>query len=249
MSRATCKRRIGKGIASPRASGNPSVSSARRRTQALPGCSGRGRATPRTAARPRTSSQTHRGLGAGVGDRVVDERGADLRGAACSDVSPVERQHLRRVGRVDEVERGSVRDVVAVEQRRLVPVRRAPGSVEESDVVRVGKLPCRSSASSPRRTASTAVRSACSRGCPVPRSVASDKAPTTSAARIGRHLRAIPMRLLRCPLQSRCDPTSVLPPRRSPSVPARQATGRGAACTGFPASHSASGWCSRQRAA
>ena len=67
-------------------------------------------------------------------------RGADLRGAAGPDVRPVERKHLRGVGRVDEEERGSVRDVVVVHLDRLVPVRRAPGGVEERDVVGVGEL-------------------------------------------------------------------------------------------------------------
>src|SRR4051794_37696562 len=40
------------------------------------------------------------------------------------------------------------------------------------------------------RTARTAVRIACSSGCPVPRSVAIDSAPTSSAARIGCSLRS-----------------------------------------------------------
>ena len=99
---------------------------------------------------------------------------------------PVEREHLRGVGRVDEEERGSVRDVVAEDLRRLVAVRRTAGGVQERDVVRVGELLRGRAGSSPSRTASTAVRNACSSGCPVPRSVASESAPTTSAARIGR---------------------------------------------------------------
>ena len=77
---------------------------------------------------------------AGVGNGVLDERGADLRRAAGPDVGPVERKHLRRVGRVDQEERGSVLDVVAEQLRCLVPVRRAPRGVEERDVVRVGEL-------------------------------------------------------------------------------------------------------------
>ena len=77
---------------------------------------------------------------AGVRDRVLDHRGPDLRGPAGADVGPVEREHLRRVGRVDQEERGSVRDVVAEQLRRLVPVRRAPGGVEQRDVVGVGEL-------------------------------------------------------------------------------------------------------------
>ena len=82
---------------------------------------------------------------AGVGDRILDERGADLRSAARADVSLVERKHLRRVGRVDEIERRPVLDVVAVEQRRFVPVRGASRSVEERDVVRVRELSRRGS--------------------------------------------------------------------------------------------------------
>ena len=65
---------------------------------------------------------------------------ADLRGAAGTDVGLVERENLGRLGRVDEVEGGSVRDVVAVQLRRLVPVRRAPGGVEERDVVSLAEL-------------------------------------------------------------------------------------------------------------
>ena len=80
------------------------------------------------------------GSRAGVRDGLLDERGADLRGAAGPDVGPVERKHLGGVGRVDEEERGSVRDVVVVHLRRLVSVRRAPGRVEERHVVRVDEL-------------------------------------------------------------------------------------------------------------
>ena len=82
---------------------------------------------------------------AGVGDRLLDEGCANLGGTTGADVFPVEREHLLRVGGVDEIEGSPVRDVVAVEQRRLVPVRRAPGSVQERDVVRVRKLLGRSS--------------------------------------------------------------------------------------------------------
>ena len=56
------------------------------------------------------------------------------------DVGLVEGKDLRGVGGVDEVERGSVRDVVAVQLRRLVPVGRAPGGVEERNVVGVREL-------------------------------------------------------------------------------------------------------------
>ena len=76
----------------------------------------------------------------GVCDRVFEEGGADLQDLADADVGPVEREHLRRVGRVDEEERCPMRDVVAVELRRLVAVRGASRSVEQRDVVRVDEL-------------------------------------------------------------------------------------------------------------
>ena len=141
MSRATCKRRIGNGIASPRVSGNPRPSQ-RAKTYSSAAWMLEAEVEPpreplRDLAHRRERSARPR---AGVGDRVLDQRGAHLRWAARPDMSPVEGKDLCRVGRVDEVERGSVRDVVAVEQRRLVPVRRAPRSVEERDVVRVGEL-------------------------------------------------------------------------------------------------------------
>ena len=103
--------------------------------------SSRGRATPRTAVPPRTSSaNTVTGPRAGVGDRVLDHRGASMRRPSGPDVCPVERKHLRGARRVDEEDAGSVRDVVAEELGRLVPVRRAPRGVEERDVVRVREL-------------------------------------------------------------------------------------------------------------
>ena len=83
-----------------------------------------------------------RGTGprAGVRDGVLDQRLSDLRAATGADVGAIERQDLGGVGRVDEEERGPMRDVVAVQLRRLVAVRRASGGVEERDVVRVGEL-------------------------------------------------------------------------------------------------------------
>ena len=84
---------------------------------------GRGRATPRTAARPRTSSRTPRGPGGRRWRSPPRPSPADLRRPADADVRPVEREHLRRVRRVDEEERSPVGDVVAVELCRLVPVR------------------------------------------------------------------------------------------------------------------------------
>ena len=141
MSRATCRSRIGSGIASPRDVREPASVPARedvleRRLDV--------RAELEPAREPLRHLAHRRerltGSRAGVGDRLLDQRGADLRRPADADVRPVEREHLRGVGRVDEEERGSVRDVVAVELRRLVPVRRAPGGVEERDVVRVREL-------------------------------------------------------------------------------------------------------------
>ena len=126
MSRATCRRRIGNGISSPLRFGEPTSVPARedvfergfdaRAEFEPPGEPLRHLAHRRERlARPRAC----------VGDRLLDERVADLRWAAGSDVGAVEREHLRRVGRVDEEERGPVRDVVVVDLQRLVPVRRA----------------------------------------------------------------------------------------------------------------------------
>ena len=75
-----------------------------------------------------------------VGDGLLDHGGAELRGATEADVRPEEREDLRGVARVDERERGPRHDVVAVQLRRLVPVRGAPGGVKERDVVRVDEL-------------------------------------------------------------------------------------------------------------
>ena len=141
MSLATCRRRIGNGIASPRGvRESPSVPAREdvleRRLDARAEVEPPGEPLRHLAHRRERVA----GPRAGVGDGVLDQRGADLRGAAGPDVGPVEREHLRGVGRVDEEERGPVRDVVAVELRRLVPVRRAPGGVEERDVVRVREL-------------------------------------------------------------------------------------------------------------
>ena len=141
MSRATWRRRIGSGIASPARLGIRVRPSARRRTRALPGCSEPSSSHP--ANRCATShivANDVTGPRAGVGDRVLDDRRAHLGWPAGPDVGLVERQHLGRVGRVDEEERGSVLDVVAEHLRRLVPVRRAPRSVEQRDVVRVCEL-------------------------------------------------------------------------------------------------------------
>ena len=59
---ATCRRRIGNGIASPRTSGNPRPSQrAKTYSSAVLDARAEARATPRTAAPPRTSSRTPHG--------------------------------------------------------------------------------------------------------------------------------------------------------------------------------------------
>jgi hypothetical protein len=82
---------------------------------------------------------------AGVGEGIFDQLGPHLRAAAGPDVGVVEGKDLVAVGGVDQVEGGSVVDVVAVQLRRLVSVRRAPGGVEEGDVVGVRELLARRS--------------------------------------------------------------------------------------------------------
>ena len=64
--------------------------------------------------------------GPGVGDGLLDQLRAHLRAAPDPNVRPVEREDLRGLGGINEVEGGPVRDVVAVELRRLVPVGGAP---------------------------------------------------------------------------------------------------------------------------
>src|SRR4029078_11144418 len=81
-----------------------------------------------------------RARAAGVRDDVLDHRVPNLRRAAGTDVGPIEREHLRRVARVDEEERGSVLDVLAEQLCRLVPFRVAPGGMQERDVIRVREL-------------------------------------------------------------------------------------------------------------
>jgi hypothetical protein len=76
----------------------------------------------------------------GVGDRILDQRGAHVRRTPGADVRLVEREHLGRVRRIDEEERSSVRNVVVVHLNRLVPVRGAARGMEECGVVRVREL-------------------------------------------------------------------------------------------------------------
>ena len=87
------------------------------------------------AHRRKRISRPHR-----VGERRFDDLLAHLRRAAGRDVRAVERDDLIHVGRVDEEEGGPMLDVLAEELRRLVPVRRAAGAVEERDVVGVANL-------------------------------------------------------------------------------------------------------------
>jgi hypothetical protein len=77
---------------------------------------------------------------AGVGEGVFDQLGAHLRATTGPDVGFVEAKDLIAVGGVDEVEGRSMVDVVSVQLRRLVTVRRAPGGVEQGDVVSVREL-------------------------------------------------------------------------------------------------------------
>ena len=146
MSRATCRSRIGSGISSPLASGNP-FPSQRAKTYSR-ASSTLDPSSSHPAKRCATSHIVANDVtrpGAGVRDRILDHRRAHVRAATRSDVASVEREDLRGVGRVDEEERRPVRDVVAEELRRLVAVRRAPRRVEERDVVRVREFLCRRS--------------------------------------------------------------------------------------------------------
>ena len=138
---ATCTRRIGNGVASPATAGNPSPSQ-REKMYSSASCDARAQVEPPREAlrhlahrRERFPSPRSR-----VGDRVLDQPRAHLRRAAEPDVGSVELENLRRVGRVDQIEGGSMGDVVAEQLRRLVPVGRAAGSVQERDVVGVGEL-------------------------------------------------------------------------------------------------------------
>ena len=76
----------------------------------------------------------------GVRDRVLEHRCTHIRAPTGPHIGLVEREHLRRVGRVDQEERRPVLDVVPEQLRRFVPVRRAARGVEERDVVRVREL-------------------------------------------------------------------------------------------------------------
>ena len=116
MSRATCRSRIGNGSASPRDVRESAPVPAREDVLER-GLDVRAELEP---AREPLRDLAHRRERlarprAGVGDCVLDQRSADFRRAAGADVGLVEREHLRRVGRVDQEEGGSVRDVVAVQ--------------------------------------------------------------------------------------------------------------------------------------
>ena len=75
-----------------------------------------------------------------IGEGALDHLRAHLRRPVGPHVGAVEREDLLAVGRVDEEEGRPVLDVLAEDKRRLVPVRRAAGGVEEGDVVGVGDL-------------------------------------------------------------------------------------------------------------
>ena len=186
MSRATWRRRIGNGIASPRRPGNPARPSARRRTRAPPG-----RRTEVEPAREPLRDLAHRR------ERRTGPRGRRSRSRPRSSPRgpPGCDRRRRGPGRTRapppgwSCRSGRTRPGARCRRRRAAPPRgrsrctRRRGGARRSTCRRA---PARDApASSPRRTASTAVRKACSSGCPVPRSVASENAPTTSAARIG----------------------------------------------------------------
>ena len=141
MSLPTCRSRIGSGISSPPMSGNP-FPSHRAKTYS----SAAWMPAPRSSQPANRCATSHIAANdsrplAAFASTLLDERGADLRRTARPDVGAVERKHLRRVGGVDQEERCAVLDVVAEELRRLVPVRRASGGVEERDVVRCRRAP------------------------------------------------------------------------------------------------------------
>lgn len=80
------------------------------------------------------------GDGNAVGDDVLDQRRAFPFGQTTSDMRPEEPDDLLQVARIDQRERRSRHDVVAVELCRLVPVRGASRRVQERDVVGVRQL-------------------------------------------------------------------------------------------------------------
>ena len=141
MSLATCRRRIGNGISSPRTSGKPRPSQRANTNSSAAWTSEPSSSQP--ANRCATShivANASRALGPALAIASSTSGLADLRGPADADVRAVEREHLRGVGRVDQEERGSVRDVVVEHLHRLVPVRGAAGGVQQRDVVGVRKL-------------------------------------------------------------------------------------------------------------
>ena len=145
----------------------------------------RARASPRTAARPRTSPRTTRGP-------LPDSR---ARPRPSARVPPGGGRPRRERGRRRSPGRGRPGRSGRRPPGARCPRRRGASPRARSTCSRrrggARRSRCRRApsadapASSPRRTASTAVRSACSSGCPVPRSVASESAPISSAARIG----------------------------------------------------------------
>ena len=193
--------------------GIPVRPSARRRTRAPPGCPRRGRASRRTAAPPRTSSRTRRGpSGRRWRSASSISLRAHLRAAADPDVGFVERKDLRGVGRVDEVEGGSVRDVVAVAaaspRARSTCTRRRAGARRSRCPRAPARTLRRARRGGPRarRCASRARAAARCRG----RSRARARRPPRQHGSAA-HLRAALLRLLRDPSTPRRHPTRVLP--------------------------------------
>ena len=168
----------------PRRRGTLARPSGRRRIRVPPERSGRDRATPRTAAPLRTSSKTTHVLVAAfaIASSSIAARTSGLRRSRhrpCRTRAPRPGWSCRP-GRTPPGARCRPEQL-----RRFMPVRRASRGVEERDVVRVRELLRRCPGELAEPDGDHALRMACSSGCPVPRSVASDSAPTISAARIG----------------------------------------------------------------
>ena len=171
ISRATCSRRIGSGTSSPATFGIPWPSQRAKTYSSASSMVGPQAEPPGEPLRhlahlrERLARPRRRAL-----DRHLDHLRAHLRRSAEPDVGSIELDHLCRVGRVDEIEGGPVRDVVAEQLRRLMSVRRAAGGVKQRDVVGVRQLLARTRRRVPRggrrarRCASRARVAARSRG-------------------------------------------------------------------------------------
>ena len=190
---ATCSRRIDIGICSPLTAGRPRPSQRANtyssavldaRAQAQPGGELLGDLAHRFQRFPCPR--------AGVGDHRFEHLRPNLRRPAEPDEGAVELEHLVRTwwdrsGRRRPGGRCRPRTVLPPRARWTCTRRRAAGRRSRCRRAR----PPRHRRARPRRTARTAERTACSSGCPVPRSVATDSAATSSAARIGCSARSL----------------------------------------------------------